>query len=217
MKHKKNIVAISALVLMFTVSFAQNNNQAMLNNMLGGRDPSSLSASELAAIRAAVQGQAGGNAQRENAGILQLDTISEESVTSSVLESSLIQDTQSFLQKNSLHDNYKVRYENLFFTSVFPEAFFERQGVASADYPVKSGDELVLSLWGAIEKQSLLKVDNQGKIFVEGIGLISVAGSTLGQAENTAAFNSSKSNNGGLAQNNAVYGLLAELAVNFGS
>jgi len=176
------LYATLCVLAMFVASFGQNNQAAMLNNMLGGRDASSLSASELAAIRQALRSE---KTQEDSTQTLPLaGKTGDTSMISSTLSTSNIQKID-FLDQDSVYEDYKVRYENVFFNSVLPDAFFERQGFASADYPVKPGDELVLSIWGAVEKQSVLQVDNQGKVFVQDIGLLSIAGSTLMQAEKT--------------------------------
>ncbi|MDR1813047.1 MAG: SLBB domain-containing protein [Candidatus Fibromonas sp.] len=84
----------------------------------------------------------------------------------------------SFFKKDTL-----LRYEKIIFSQNLPSAFFEVQGMIPADYPLKSGDDLELSLWGAVERQLALSVNNQGNVFVEGAGLVNVANLTLGEAE----------------------------------
>jgi protein involved in polysaccharide export with SLBB domain len=76
-----------------------------------------------------------------------------------------------------------VRYEIQFFQNTVPSAFFERQGFVGADYPLKVGDQMVLSLWGAVESQTQLRVNNRGGVFVTGVGPVSVANLSLGEAE----------------------------------
>ena len=76
-----------------------------------------------------------------------------------------------------------TRYENVIFSQSLPSAFYEVQGLIPADYPLKHGDNLELSLWGAVEKQFALYVNNQGNVFVEGAGLVNVANLNLGEAE----------------------------------
>jgi len=76
-----------------------------------------------------------------------------------------------------------TRYENIIFSQSLPSVFFEVQGIIPADYPLKQGDNLELSLWGAVEKQFSLYVNNQGNVFVEGAGLVNVANLSLGEAE----------------------------------
>ena len=75
------------------------------------------------------------------------------------------------------------RYERIVFSKSLPSAFYEIQGMVPADYPLKPGDNLELSLWGAVERQLTLSVNNQGNVFVEGVGLVNVANLTLGEAE----------------------------------
>jgi protein involved in polysaccharide export with SLBB domain len=76
-----------------------------------------------------------------------------------------------------------MRYESIIFSQSLPTAFYEVQGIVPADYPLKHGDNLELSLWGAVEKQFSLYVNNQGNVFVEGAGLVNVGNLSLGEAE----------------------------------
>jgi protein involved in polysaccharide export with SLBB domain len=88
-----------------------------------------------------------------------------------------------FLDSTLFKKDTLIRYEKIIFSQSLPSAFFEIQGMVPADYPLKSGDNLELSLWGAVERQFTLSVNNQGNVFVEGAGLVNVANLTLGQAE----------------------------------
>jgi len=88
-----------------------------------------------------------------------------------------------FNDSSSFDEKKFMRYENIIFSQSLPSAFYEVQGIIPADYPLKQGDYLELSLWGAVEKQFPLYVNNQGNVFVEGAGLINVANLSLGEAE----------------------------------
>jgi len=88
----------------------------------------------------------------------------------------------TFNNKNEFKKKF-ARYENIIFSQSIPSAFYEIQGIIPADYPLKQGDRLELSLWGAVEKQFSLLVNNQGNVFVEGAGLVNVANLSLGEAE----------------------------------
>jgi len=88
-----------------------------------------------------------------------------------------------FNDSSAFDEKKFMRYENIIFSQSLPSAFFEVQGIIPADYPLKQGDYLELSLWGAVEKQFPLYVNNQGNVFVEGAGLINVANLSLGEAE----------------------------------
>jgi len=89
----------------------------------------------------------------------------------------------TFTDSSAFDEKKIMRYENIIFSQSLPSAFFEVQGIIPADYPLKQGDYLELSLWGAVEKQFPLHVNNQGNVFVEGAGLINVANLNLGEAE----------------------------------
>ena len=75
------------------------------------------------------------------------------------------------------------RYEISFFQAAPSSLFSNTTNAINGDYPIKAGDELVLTLWGEVEKEYALKVNNQGKVMVEGIGLVSLSNANLGQAE----------------------------------
>ncbi|MDR2583435.1 MAG: SLBB domain-containing protein [Fibromonadaceae bacterium] len=89
----------------------------------------------------------------------------------------------TFNDSSAFDEKKFMRYENIIFSQSLPSAFFEVQGIIPADYPLKQGDYLELSLWGAVEKQFTLHVNNQGNVFVEGAGLVNVANLSLGEAE----------------------------------
>jgi protein involved in polysaccharide export with SLBB domain len=75
------------------------------------------------------------------------------------------------------------RYESDFFKTANPSIFSGVTSNVGGDYPIKPGDELVLTIWGAVEKETRLLVNNQGKINVESVGLVSLNGVTLAGAE----------------------------------
>jgi protein involved in polysaccharide export with SLBB domain len=94
------------------------------------------------------------------------------------------QEGDTVFSDSSIFDKKKLmRYESIIFSQSLPSAFYEIQGIIPADYPLKQGDYLELSLWGAVEKQFSLFVNNQGNVFVEGAGLVNVANLSLGEAE----------------------------------
>jgi protein involved in polysaccharide export with SLBB domain len=75
------------------------------------------------------------------------------------------------------------RYESDFFKTANPSIFSGITSGVGGDYPIKPGDELILTIWGAVEKEIRLLVNNQGKINVESVGLVSLNGLTLAKAE----------------------------------
>lgn len=143
---------------------------------LGGRDPSTLSASEIAAAKQALKGA---QTRLPDTSRQKLDNLDRRLLDTLGVDSLKVADSL-FRAKDSLPFG---RYEDFLFSHVMPSAFYEKQGAVSAEYPIKADDQLVLSLWGAVEKEYSLKVNSQGKVFVEGIGLVSLNGLTLGQAE----------------------------------
>ena len=75
------------------------------------------------------------------------------------------------------------RYETEFFKAANPSIFSGTTSGVGGNYPLKAGDELVLTIWGAVEKEIKLEINNQGKVNVESIGLVSLNGTTLAAAE----------------------------------
>jgi protein involved in polysaccharide export with SLBB domain len=75
------------------------------------------------------------------------------------------------------------RYETTFFKNSNPAIFSGTTSGVTGNYPLKPGDELVLTIWGAVEKESKLTVNNQGMVNVESIGMVSLHGTTLAAAE----------------------------------
>jgi polysaccharide export outer membrane protein len=74
------------------------------------------------------------------------------------------------------------RYEQRIFRSVDAATFSSAGGSAGRDYILGSGDEVTVSIWGDKEKEYSLILNNEGKIFLEGIGVVLLAGNTLDQA-----------------------------------
>ncbi len=99
------------------------------------------------------------------------------------LDSLYLDSINKFLDSSLFKKDTLVRYEKIVFSQSLPSVFYQIQGVVPADYPLKPGDNLELSLWGAVERQLTLSVNNQGNVFVEGAGLVNVSNLTLGDAE----------------------------------
>ncbi|MDR3000207.1 MAG: SLBB domain-containing protein [Fibromonadaceae bacterium] len=75
------------------------------------------------------------------------------------------------------------RYESIFFKSANPSIFSGVTSGVSGNYPLKPGDELVLTIWGGVEKESHFVINNQGMVNVESVGMVSLSGTTLAAAE----------------------------------
>jgi len=75
------------------------------------------------------------------------------------------------------------RYESVFFKAANPAIFSSITSAVGGNYPLKSGDELVLTIWGTVEKEIRFKINNQGKVNIESIGMVSLNGTTLAKAE----------------------------------
>lgn len=75
------------------------------------------------------------------------------------------------------------RYESQIFGVMPPSMFATTSSAVGEDYPLKFGDALILTVWGEVEREMSLRINSQGTIFIEGVGVVSVNGLTLGQAE----------------------------------
>ncbi|MDB5047911.1 MAG: protein involved in polysaccharide export, contains domain of the beta-grasp fold [Fibrobacteres bacterium] len=74
------------------------------------------------------------------------------------------------------------RYEQRIFQNVDRSAFSSAGGAAGRNYILGPGDEITVSMWGDKEKEYSLLVNKDGKIFLEGIGVVPMAGNTVDQA-----------------------------------
>jgi protein involved in polysaccharide export with SLBB domain len=75
------------------------------------------------------------------------------------------------------------RYESEFFKTSSPSIFSNTASVVGGNYPLKAGDELVLTIWGAVEKESNITINNQGRVNIESVGMVSLNGATVAEAE----------------------------------
>jgi len=75
------------------------------------------------------------------------------------------------------------RYELTVFETANAGVFASTTAGVNGDYPLKAGDQLVLTLWGEVEKEYPMTVNNQGKVTVEGIGMVSLNNTNLAEAE----------------------------------
>jgi protein involved in polysaccharide export with SLBB domain len=71
------------------------------------------------------------------------------------------------------------------------EIFLNRDSISFYDnipspsnYTLGSGDQIVVSLWGEVEKEETALINRDGNIFLEDIGILSLTGITLEQAKN---------------------------------
>jgi protein involved in polysaccharide export with SLBB domain len=75
------------------------------------------------------------------------------------------------------------RYEQRIFQSVDRSAFTAAHGAAGRDHQLGPGDQVTVSLWGDKEKEYELVLNTEGKIFMEGVGLVALAGYNLNEAQ----------------------------------
>ncbi len=75
------------------------------------------------------------------------------------------------------------RYEQRIFGNLDRSAFTSAGGSAGREYVLGPGDEITVSLWGDKEKEYSLLLNKDGKVFLEGIGIVALAGQNLNQAQ----------------------------------
>ncbi|HSQ42974.1 MAG TPA: SLBB domain-containing protein, partial [Fibrobacteraceae bacterium] len=148
---------------------------AKAKQALKGRDPSTLTPAEIEMARQAV-------AQYSSKSQIAAASAAPQATKLSDIKPPPAPDTnESAFVKPTPEESR--RYEIRFFSEALPSSFYEQASAVLADYPIKPADVLVLTLWGAVEKEYRLQVNNQGKVNVEGIGLVSIASLTISQAE----------------------------------
>lgn len=75
------------------------------------------------------------------------------------------------------------RYEQRIFQAVDKSAFSSATGAVGREYILGPNDGVTVSLWGDKEKEYPLTLNAEGAIFLEGVGLIPLAGLNVGEAE----------------------------------
>lgn len=86
---------------------------------------------------------------------------------------------------NSFFDSTKslIHFGYNLFTNRDTMSFFDNMPLPG-DYTLGSGDEVIISLWGEVEKEETSVINRDGNIFLEDIGIISLGGTTLSFAKN---------------------------------
>ena len=88
--------------------------------------------------------------------------------------------SEDFLREISTNTKGYYGYD-LFYTS---RGFkMESSMTAYSDYQVGPGDEIVIAMWGDVELREVLKVSNEGTIYLRNVGLVSVNGLRLNELE----------------------------------
>lgn len=88
--------------------------------------------------------------------------------------------SEDFLREISTSTKGYYGYD-MFYTS---RGFkLESSLTAYSDYQIGPGDEIVIAMWGDVELREVLKVSNEGTIYVNNVGLVSVNGLKLDDLE----------------------------------
>lgn len=75
------------------------------------------------------------------------------------------------------------RFEQRIFLSVDRTAFSSARGAVGRDHVLGPGDGIIVSLWGDKEREYDLTLNAEGRVFLEGVGLVPLAGLNLNEAQ----------------------------------
>ena len=87
------------------------------------------------------------------------------------------------LKDSSGQISLSKRYDQRVFQNLDRTAFSSAIGAVGREYILGPGDAVTLSLWGDKERQYNLLLNGDGAIFLEGVGLIPLAGMNVAEAE----------------------------------
>ncbi len=102
-----------------------------------------------------------------------LDTLEEEEEEFSIYKNLL---QKNIINPDSILESLKIFGHSVFRKIKFPVFESKKQVSVPADYPVASGDEIIILLWGRINEELHLTVDRNGQVNIPRIGPVSVAG-----------------------------------------
>ena len=101
------------------------------------------------------------------------DTLKEEEEKLSIYENLL---KGEIVNPDSLIGDLEIFGHSVFRKKELPSFVSEKQISLPADYPVSSGDEVIIIMWGRINEEHRLTVDRSGHINIPRIGPVPVAG-----------------------------------------
>lgn len=110
---------------------------------------------------------------------------SAKSVDSQYMDSlsDSLSDTLSGSRRQKYFPKPPKRFEQRIFKKLDRTIFGTAKGAAGRDYVIGPGDEVTISLWGDKEKEYSLPVNGDGKVFMEGVGLLQLSGLNLNEAQ----------------------------------
>lgn len=98
-----------------------------------------------------------------------------------IANDSLLARPDTSLDKAS--DTLLMRYTQMIFKKAPSSLFSAGTQGAGRSHTLGAGDQIKVSLWGDKEAQYSLKINPAGKVYIEGIGLVQVAGYSVEKAE----------------------------------
>lgn len=112
------------------------------------------------------------------------DTLSYEGMDEMELRSKVAQDSAGRKRKAVRPRAIQPkRYEQRIFRNVDRSAFSSARGAVGRVYVLAPGDGITVSLWGDKEKEYNLVLNPDGKVFLEGVGLVPLGGLNLSEAQ----------------------------------
>lgn len=106
-------------------------------------------------------------------------------ISDSTAKDSLFRNKQFEIQAKEDSLNSNLRYSQRIFKNINPNIFSSTTNRVNANYPLKAGDKLILNIWGEVEKEETLMINNNGQVFIPNVGMIPLNGATLTEAEET--------------------------------
>lgn len=109
---------------------------------------------------------------------------SEDSLRFDYKDSAYLDSTGKTVRMRIRVPTVPKRYEQRVFRNADRSVFSSARGAAGRDYVLGPGDEVTVSLWGDKEKEYSLALNRDGRIFLEGIGQLQLAGQSVEGAQN---------------------------------
>lgn len=124
---------------------------------------------------------------RGDRAVRSIEEADSDSLLSGPMETDTLLDSADYaaFRKSKLREKKQPikRYEQRIFRNVDRSVFSAATGAAGREYVLGPGDEVTVALWGDKEREYHLTLNKDGKVFLEGVGLVTMAGFNLNEAQ----------------------------------
>ncbi|MBF0432863.1 MAG: SLBB domain-containing protein [Fibrobacteria bacterium] len=177
----KQFYFISLILLVFSsvCLFAGLEDKALEMRALKEQGMLNLSARQIDSLKNA-EGMAD---QQSQSKFYQHSSSKRTSKLDSLIQKPLELDSLQLAQDSNLTDSLPKRYSQQIFARSPGSLFGSDYSAVGRSHTLGPGDGIVVSLWGDKEKEYNVSLNNAGKIFLEGIGLVSLDGLSVEAAE----------------------------------